>query len=81
MIAAVAFVPPLDLDNAYIQVPTLIRNRYPGHADEVLDYFGDTYGRYRQNAPGRAPLFAEELWNMFNRTDDELPRTNNSIER
>ena len=81
MIAAVAFVSPQDVENAYIQVSTLIRKRYPGHADEVLDYFEDTYiGRYRQNAPRRAPLFAVELWNMFNRTDDELPRTNNSIE-
>ena len=30
MIAAVAFVPPQDIENAYIHVSTLIRNRYPG---------------------------------------------------
>ena len=43
--------------------------------------FQDTYiGRYRRNAPSRAPLFAINLWNIFNRTDDELPRRNNSVE-
>ena len=41
--------------------------------------FQDTYiGRYRRNTR-RPPLFAINLWNMFNRTDDELLRTNNSV--
>ena len=81
MVAALAFVPPQDVENSFVQVDRLIRNQYPGDADEFLDYFEDTYiGRYRQNAARRAPMFAIELWNMFNRTDEELPRTNNSIE-
>ena len=25
-------------------------------------------------------MYAIEVWNMFHRTDDELPRTNNSVE-
>ena len=43
-------------------------------------YFGDTYiGRYRRNTPPRRPpLFAINLWNLFNRTDDKLSRTTNS---
>ena len=32
------------------------------------------------NAPRRAPLFAQALWNMFHRTFNEIARTNNSIE-
>ena len=49
-------------------------------ADDLSQYFEDTYiGRYRRNAPRRPPRFATNLWNMFNRTDDELPRTNNSV--
>ena len=34
----------------------------------------------RRNAPRPPPPFALDLWNMFNRTDDEFPRTNNSVE-
>ena len=50
-------------------------------ADDFLQYFEDTYiGRYRRNVPRHPPLFTINLWNMFNRTDDELPRTNNSVE-
>ena len=51
-------------------------------ADDLLQYFEDTYiGRYRRNAPRHLPpLFAINLWNTFNRIDDELLRTNNSVE-
>ena len=49
--------------------------------DDLLDYFEDTYiGRYRLNAPRRPPMFPSALWNMYHRTDDELPRTNNNVE-
>ena len=33
-----------------------------------------------KNAQRRPLTFAVELWNMFHRTDDKLPRTNNSVE-
>ena len=50
-------------------------------ADDILDYFEDTYmGRFHHNAPRRESLFPIEIWNMFNRTDEELPRTNNAVE-
>ena len=37
-------------------------------------------GRFRRNAARRPPVFPVNLWNMFHRTDAELPRINNSIE-
>ena len=37
-------------------------------------------GQFRRNAARRPPVFPINLWNMFHRTDAELPRTNNSIE-
>ena len=47
----------------------------------MLDYFEDTYiRRFRRSTPRGPPLFPIELWNMFNRTPEELPRTNNNIE-
>ena len=49
--------------------------------DDLLDYFEDNYiGRFRHNAPRREPTFKIELWNMFHRSDQELPRTNNAVE-
>ena len=81
MIAALVFVPPQDVVNSFDELCVVIRNHYDGDVDEVLDYFEDTYiGRFPRNAPQRPPFFPIELWNMFNRTAEELPRTNNSIE-
>ena len=48
--------------------------------DGLLDYLEDTYiGRLR-NGRRRAPIFALELWNMYERTVDGLARTNNNVE-
>ena len=47
----------------------------------MLDCFEDNYiGRFRHNALRRRPTFNIETWNMFHRTDNELPRTNNAVE-
>ena len=81
MIAALAFLPSQDVVNSFDELCVVTRNQYDGDADEVLDYFEDTYvGCFCRNAPRRLPLFPIELWNMFNRTAEELPRTNNNIE-
>ena len=81
MIATLAFVPSQDVVNSFDRLCVVIQNQYVGDADEVLNSFEDTYiGRFRKNAPRRPPLFPIELWNMFNRTAEKLPRTNNNIE-
>ena len=54
---------------------------FPLDAQAVIDYFEDTYiGRLRPGGHRRAPLFDMELWNMYNQTIDDLPRTNNAVE-
>ena len=81
MIAALAFLPPQDVVNSFDQLCVVIRNQYNEDADEVLDYFEDTYiGRFRRNAPRSPPLFPIELWNRFNQTAEELSPTNSNIE-
>ena len=81
MIAALAFVPPHDVVNSFDELYVVIRNQYDGDAGKVLNYFEDIYiGRFRRNAPRRPPFFPMVLWNMLNRTAEELPRTNNNIE-
>jgi hypothetical protein len=81
MIAALAFVPPDDLVEFFDELCDTIRGTYNEEVDVILDYFEDTYiGRFRRNAPRAPPLFGIEIWNMFHRTHQEMPRTNNHIE-
>ena len=81
MIAALAFVPPDEVEAYFEQCCDYARNLYNDNCDPIIDYFEDIYiGRFRRNAPGRAPLFAQALWNMFHGTFNETARTNNSIE-
>ena len=82
MIAALAFVPIADLPQAFYDLENEIRNNYNNNGiDVILDYYEDTYiGRQRRGRPRATPMFAMDVWNMHDRTRDELPRTNNHIE-
>ena len=83
MLTALAFLPPppQDVVRGFLAVCIKIRTNFGNVADELLAYFEDNYvGGYRLNAPRNNPIFSIELWNMFHRTDVELPRTNNSME-
>ena len=69
MIAALAFVPPDEVKAYFEQYCDYARNFHHNDCDPIIDYFEDTYiGRFRRNAPRRAPLFAQALWNMFHKT-------------
>ena len=81
MLPALALLQAGDATEGFEELVDTIRILYDDVADDLLQYFEDTYiGRYRRNAQRRPPLFASNLRNMFNRTDDELPRANNSVE-
>ena len=83
MIAALAFVPEVDVPQAFYDVENEIRNNYNNNngIDVVIDYFEDTYvGRQRRGRPRANPMFPLNIWNMNARTQDELPRTNNHVE-
>ena len=46
----------------------------------LLEYFEDTYiGRFHQNTAFRDASISINRWNMFDRTDQKLSRTNNSF--
>ena len=63
-----------DVINGFVVLCQLICNTFNTDADDLLEYFEDTYiGRFRQNPSRRNPVFAIELWNMYHRTDQELP--------
>ena len=81
MLSALAFLPPQNVIPGFEELCDYVRANYQDDVDEHFEYFEDTYiGRYRRNAPRRQPLFAIDMWNMYHRTDEELPRTNNSVE-
>ena len=76
IIPALAFVPPQDVIAAFEE----LCDELPAESQPVVDYFEDTYIS-RPQQWGRPPIFGNDLWNMFDRAQDELPRTNNSVER
>ena len=81
VVATLAFVLPQDVIASFDLLCDQIRLTYGDDADRVLDYFEDNYiGRFQSSAQCRAPIFLIETWNMFHRTHQEMPRTNNSIE-
>ena len=78
MLCAIAFLPTADVIQGFEELVHEMRNIYKNEVDELLDYFEED--RFRRNAPRRPPSFALDFWNMFIRTDDELPRTNSSVD-
>ena len=75
-IVALAFVP---IDQLVDTFETL-QDSLDDEIAPIADYFEDNYiGRLRRNQRA-APKFEHELWSMYTRTEDELPRTNNHIE-
>ena len=77
MIAALALVPACDVEKSFESLCAFL----PPETYPLQDYFEDTYlGRPCRRGRRREPLFGIELWNMYNRTADELPRTNNAVE-
>ena len=67
MLCAIAFLPPANVIQGFEELFDEIRNIYNDEVDELPNYFEDNLiGRFRRNVPHRPPLFALDLWNMFN---------------
>lgn len=76
MILALSFVPPTDVASAFEDLV----DDCPQQLQPITDYWEDVYiGRRRRRSRNR-PLFAVDLWNVLDRLNDNLPRTNNSVE-
>ena len=82
MLPALAFVPEDAVVEAFGKLADIPGQPIPDETDAVVHYFEDTYiGLPRNRRPRLALKFALTLWNMHKRTQDELPRTNNSVEQ
>ena len=78
MIATLAFIPLGTVINAFERFYEVIRNTCGIAADAAFYCFENTYiGRFRGNAAPDVLLFSTEMWNMFHRTNHEMPRFNN----
>ena len=76
MIAAIAFVPQIDIVETFE-----ILNDHCGENEEgLLDYFEANYiGELRRDRR-RPPTFDHMMWNVYDRVLNNLPRTTNAVE-
>ena len=78
-IAALAFVPGADIDRYFNDLSNIINH----DLHPILDYLEDNYvGVFRMFRRGhdQRPRFSHEMWIAFDRVQNHLPRTNNSVE-
>ncbi|KAK7486345.1 hypothetical protein BaRGS_00022393 [Batillaria attramentaria] len=73
-IQALAFVPPDDVIEAFQQ----LMDSLDADTDETLSE--STWLGIVQRGRRRRPKFDVAMWNVYNRVEDNLPRTNNSVE-
>ena len=76
MLAALAFVPLNDVINAFEMVVA----QMPEQLDLIIYYFEKNYIGVMHRRGRRPPRFLLELWNVNNRVEEEIPKTNNHIE-
>jgi hypothetical protein len=77
MLPALAFVPA----NQVVDSFETLQEQAPDELTPVMDYFEDNYiGRLRRQGRRAAPTFAIAVWNVHNQVEENLPRTNNSVE-
>ena len=77
MLPALAFVPQDHVVESFEMLQTIM----PDDATPLTDYFEDTYiGRLRRSNQRAQPYFPINVWNVYTRADNNLPRTNNAVE-
>lgn len=81
MVMALAYAPPGEMRILY---DSLVKSEGFPHDDlaDFLTYFEETWLGYKKNRNRTIvkPRFSTELWNIFERTIENLPRTNNAVE-
>ena len=77
MISAIAFVPPVDVADAF----ETLSGEVPNELRPIMDYFEDnSIGRPDRRGVRRDPLFGIDLWNQYERVLHGHNRTTNSVE-
>ena len=76
MIPSLAFVDPGNAEEAL----DLLSDQLPDELQPIMDYFECIYFGRRTRHGRRSPSFPLAFWSMWDRMQDRLPRTNNSVE-
>ena len=75
-----AFVPAIDVILCYEEVVDSLSDELVDDLSDFLRYFEKTWIGLEHHGRRRRPLFSIELWNVRDRVERALPRTNNSVE-
>lgn len=79
MLNALAFVPLPHVVEAFDELCD--SDVFPGEAQEVVDYFEDTWiGRPDRRRRRRAPVFPHAMWNCYEASRIGMSKTNNAVE-
>ncbi|CAF3260105.1 unnamed protein product [Rotaria socialis] len=72
------FVPTDNVAEAF----DIVADDFEDDADNIVEYFEKTWiGQRKKRGTGRKkPIFNYELWNVYERVINNLPRSNNSVE-
>ena len=76
MFAALAFVPADNVIEAFEQLAADL----PDELIPIADYFEDTYLGSVRRGQRRPPRFEPTMWSVYDRVNEDLPRTNNAVE-
>ena len=77
-LAALAFVPADEMEHAF---EVLYDSRIiPTEAQDVMDYFEDTWVERASRRGRRPPRFLINMWNCFEAAAESMPKTNNAVE-
>ncbi|XP_031327714.1 uncharacterized protein LOC116158974 [Photinus pyralis] len=80
MLTAISFLPLHDVVLGFEELMDTEYYRNEIDLHPICDYFEDVWiGRPHRNIR-RPPLFQYNLWNFYDATNNDLPRTNNSVE-
>jgi hypothetical protein len=76
MIPAIAFVP----SNRVCEYFELLSDALPDGIEQILAYYKENYIGRRRGNRRRNPRYPHDLWNVYNESLGEEPKTTNSIE-
>ena len=77
---ALASVPAIDVIACYEELIDSLSDELVDDLSDFLHYFEKTWIGLEHHGRRRCPLFPIELWNVRDRVERALPRTNNSVE-
>jgi len=76
VITALVFVPAVDVPAVFVELRVYVNARL----DEIMDYVEDNYVGRRSRNGRKRPRFVVDWWNVYDRTLNGDPRTNDHAE-